>query len=274
MFPRNIINIDGITISYIQKNLAAEKTIFFFHGNCNSADLWVNQFSGAALKDYRLIAFDLPAHGESGIPEDTAKCSLIGLGEIMSKCVIEISEGQPYMLCGLSLGGNIIAEMLATAVNPSALVFIGSNFPGEDIAPTDIISDALVSEVLYTNSAPLENIQLYLQRASIAKNQNNQGLLLESYLKVNPKFREAFPASIARGDYSDEIVLIKNFKKPILAVFGAMDTICSTELMSWISAVVWGETIYIIENAGHLAVLDQPEKVNNLLKEFLQEHYI
>lgn len=274
MFQRDFISLEGVTISYAQKNSTAKRIIFFLHGNCNSADLWINQFSDSSLNDYRLIAFDLPAHGKSDIPQDITKCNLLWFAEIMSKCVIEISKGQPYILCGLSLGGNIIAEMLATAINPLALVLIGSNFVGEGITPSDIISDALVSEVLYTNTASLEDIQLYLQRASIARNQTNQDLLLKNYLQVDSRFREAFPASVARGDYSDEINLIKRFNKPVLLVFGAMDTICSAKLMAQILSVAWRDTIYTIEDAGHLVVLDQPQKFNRLLNVFLEDVYI
>jgi pimeloyl-ACP methyl ester carboxylesterase len=274
MFQRDFLRFEGVTISYVQKNVEAERSIFFFHGNCNSADLWTNQLSNNSLDDYRLIAFDLPAHGKSGIPRDITKCNLLWLAEIMSKCVTELSKDQPYILCGHSLGGNIVAEMLATGISPSGLVLIGSNFVGEGITPSDIISDALVSEVLYTNTASLQDIQIYLKRASIARNQTNQDLLLKNYLQVDSGFREAFPASVARGDYSDEINLIKCFNKPILLVFGGMDTICSKKLMTPILPVARGKTIYTIEDAGHLVVLDQPEKFNALLNEFLNEVYI
>lgn len=274
MFQRDTISLEGITISYVQKNLSAKKIIFFFHGNCNSADLWANQFSSTSLENYRLIAFDLPAHGKSGFPQDITQCNLLWFAEILSKCVVEISDGEPYILCGLSLGGNVIAEMLATNINPSALIFIGSNFVGEGITPIDIISDDLVSSVLYTNTAPLEDIQLYLQRASIASSQINQDLLLKDYLQVDSRFRDAFSASVAKGDYSDEIDLIKNFKKPILLLFGAMDTISSIALIVRISRGAWNKTIYEIEDAGHLVVLDQPEKFNLLLNEFLKAVYI
>lgn len=274
MLQRDFISIDGITISYVQNNSVAKRIIFFFHGNCNSADLWANQFSDTSLEDYRLIAFDLPAHGESGAPQDIAKFNLIWFAEILSKCVNQISEGQPYILCGLSLGGNIIAEMLATKINPSALIFIGSNFVGEGITPIDIISDPQVSAVLYTNTAPLADIQLYLQRASIVRSQINQDLLLRDYLQVDSRYREAFSASVAKGDYSDEINLIKKIKKPILLIFGAMDTISSMGLIVKILPIAWNKTIHKIEDAGHLVVLDQPEKFNLLLNEFLKEVYI
>ena len=274
MIQRDYINLEGVRISYLQKNARAEKIIFFFHGNCNSADLWVNQFSYSALNDYALIAFDLPAHGFSEIPQDVTKCNLLWLAAILSKCILEISAGRRYILCGLSLGGNVIAEMLATNIDPSALIFVGSNFVGDDVTPSDIITDALVNEVLYTNTASLADVQFYMQRASVVKNRNNQTLLLKDYQQVDSRFRDAFPASVARGDYSDEIRLIKNFTRPVLLVFGAMDTICSRKLMAKLTPVAWGNTIHAIEDAGHFVVLDQAEKFNNLLGEFLRDLYI
>lgn len=269
MVDRSFISIDNFSISYLEKNTSAKKLIFFFHGNSNSAELWRYQFSDPLFDDYRLIAFDLPAHGKSILPDDPEKCSLLCFGEIFSKCLDRIAGDLPYILCGLSLGGNVISELLAYKDSALGLILIGANLAGDQVTPEDIISDPLVTEVLFTNLATSVHIKQYLQLASLSG--PDQNWLYENYLSVDSRFRVFFPSSIQAGNYSDEIGLLRQFKRPVLIIFGDKDVVGSVELMKGAATDLWKEKIIMIPDAGHLAVLDQPVVFNRLLSEFLSE---
>ncbi|MES1249810.1 MAG: alpha/beta fold hydrolase, partial [Chitinophaga rupis] len=126
-----ILSVNGIKIAYQEKNAGNPSTVFFIHGNSNSSLLWRKQFEDPILASYRLIAFDLPAHGESTAAPDPDK-DYTGqrLGEIMAGAVSLLSGGHPYLLAGLSLGTNIVAEMLAYKLTPSGIILVSANVMG------------------------------------------------------------------------------------------------------------------------------------------------
>ncbi len=81
------LQIKNQTISYLEKNESKTKTIFFIHGNLGSALSWSNQLNDPLLADYRLVAFVLPAHGNSSAFENEAKYNLLFLAEFMSEAL-------------------------------------------------------------------------------------------------------------------------------------------------------------------------------------------
>src|SRR5688572_27792061 len=62
---KKFISIEGIKLMYLEKNPGVKKTIFFIHGNSGSSQTWSKQLASPLFSDFRLIAFDLPAHGSS-----------------------------------------------------------------------------------------------------------------------------------------------------------------------------------------------------------------
>src|SRR5579863_2300090 len=112
---KKFISIEGIRIAYLEQNSRPEnKTIFFIHGNSVSSRTWRKQLVDPLFSDHRLIAIDLPAHGDSGTAADPAHTySLPMLANLMAKAVRLLANNQPFILAGVSLSTNIVAEMLA-----------------------------------------------------------------------------------------------------------------------------------------------------------------
>ena len=107
MIKKASITVKGIQLSYLVQNETAENTIFFIHGNSISADSWKKQLNSELLRAYRLIALDLPAHGDSDAslhPDEDY--NLPGLAAYIAETVRQLVPKQPYILAGLSLGAN------------------------------------------------------------------------------------------------------------------------------------------------------------------------
>jgi len=58
------VSLSSGRLSWIEKNPEADKTILFIHGNSTSKKIFQKQLT-SSLFDQRLIAVDLPGHGES-----------------------------------------------------------------------------------------------------------------------------------------------------------------------------------------------------------------
>ena len=86
--------VKGIRISYIEQNPDCKNIIFFIHGNSISSTTWMKQLSSELLSKYRLIAIDLPAHGDSeASPEPDNDYTFSGLASIATLLVdYQLSE--------------------------------------------------------------------------------------------------------------------------------------------------------------------------------------
>jgi non-heme chloroperoxidase len=62
--------VNGLTISYDDVNESKEDIIFFIHGNSQSRNIWDVQLHASQFANYRLIAFDLPGHGQSSASDN------------------------------------------------------------------------------------------------------------------------------------------------------------------------------------------------------------
>ena len=83
----------GIRIAYLEKNPEAKNTIFFIHGNSLSANSWTKQFQSELLTSYRLVAFDLPAHGDSDAsPDPDMDYTFAGLASILTDRITHIER--------------------------------------------------------------------------------------------------------------------------------------------------------------------------------------
>lgn len=271
MLLRKKIEIDGCAISYLETDNQSERIIFFFHGNSNSAELWQFQLNNLLWKDYKMIAFDLPGHGKSDSPPSNEDFNVLWMGKVFAQCVNQLAENRPYILCGLSLGGNIISEMFPFGINPQGIILISSNLVGEHVTPYDIISHPLVHEVLFTANPKLEDIKKYFEMTLASSNPTLQENLLLDYLVTNSEFRPSFTQSIIDGHYSDEVALIKEFKSPVLHIYGKKDKVGIIRLMQEPKFKLWKNKIFVIEDASHIVVWDQPEQINALITLFVED---
>lgn len=86
------IEVNQIKVAYIEKNKEARKTIFFIHGNSVSKGSWSKQYDSNLLSAYRLIAIDLPLHGDSEVAADASN---LYLKRTWSNNVILLSSAVP-----------------------------------------------------------------------------------------------------------------------------------------------------------------------------------
>lgn len=271
MLTRNNIQVEGCNLSYLETKGNAKKIIFFLQGNSNSAELWHFQLLNQNWEDHKLIAFDLPGHGKSESPVDSKDFNVLWMGKILAQGIKQLAGEHVYIVCGLSLGSNIISEMLPHEIKPDGIILISSNLVGEHITPYDIISHPLVHEVLFTANPELDAIKKYFEMALVSSNPTLQENLLLDYLVTNSEFRASFVQSIVDEYYSDEITLIKEFKNPVMVIYGKNDKVGILRLMEEANFKLWENKIFVINDAGHIVIWDQPEQVNALLEIFIDD---
>ena len=265
----SFIKLENIKLAYYEINSEAQQTLFFIHGNSVSKRNWRKQYNSKVLGGYRMIAIDLPAHGDSeplGLPE----YSLPLLAKIMCEAVQQLADDKPYILAGISLSTNIVAEMLSYDVQPRGLVLaapcvLGKGHPIEKLAkPYTHVS------VVFTDEPDEHDVYSYCSETSLSTEAADIAIFMEDFKAVKKPFRSALAHSIASSHYSDEIALLKEKNTPLLLVFGKEELVVYTDYLDDAMLPLWNNTIYKMEGASHLVNIDQPVAFNELLSEFAQ----
>lgn len=270
---RHFIIVDSISIAYCEKNATASKTIFFIHGNSGSKNSWRKQFDSGALSAYRLIAFDLPAHGESGVLDEVFY-TLIEIAKLMSKAITMLAGLNPYIISGVSLGTNIVAEMLSFDVHPLGLILAGPCIVGENLGVEKFVKQNIHVGVVFTDMADFEDIKIYATETSLSESIEDMNYFFEDYNAVLSPFRSALGKSIAEKKYVDEIEIINLKNVPCLVVFGKDERVIDCNYLDNTILPLWKNTIFKIAGASHLVNIDQTEKFNQLVSDFSKEIFL
>lgn len=269
---QKFITINELQLAYLEINEDKKPVLFFIHGNSVSSRSWQGQLNSVLLKDYHMIAIDLPAHGDSAVAINPAKdYSLPGLGLIVANAIITLAGLKDYILVGLSLGTNILAEALAFGLQPKGLVIAGSCLIGRGLMPETFIYPGTNVDVVFTEQASENRVKVYAKEVMINSGEQAKTIFLEDYYRVRPPFRSCLADSLQHQRFSDQLQLIKSVNQPALIVFGQDEQIINPDYLDDVPLCTWRDTIFKIPGASHLVHLDQPDAFNELLAAYANE---
>jgi pimeloyl-ACP methyl ester carboxylesterase len=264
------ITINNTNLAFELQNPEAARTLFFIHGNSTSSRTWRYQLNSPMFREYRLIALDLPAHGKSEADPEKAY-SLHALGATMAMAVKDLSDDKPFILIGISLGTNIVAEMLSYQLKPIGIVLASPCVVGKDFTLESMVLPGADTSAIFLDQPLNTTLLKYAQLTSSSTKDDDLALFLEDYHRVKNPFRSILFESIVAGKFSDQIELLRQAGTPLLTLFGKEDHIINPDYLDGAPLQLWKNIIHKIPNASHLVHIDQPELFNDLISNYTQE---
>lgn len=268
---QTFVTTNNLQIACYIANPGQVNTIFFIHGNSSSSRVWRKQIESPSLADYRLITIDLPSHGNSDALPADADSSLPAIATIMAEAVKQLVNDKPFIICGSSLGTNIVAEMLTDNFSLNGLLMAGPCIVGEGFELDKMILPGANVTPVFAENVPAELVNKYAGETSISTDTKDRQIFLEDYHAVKDPFRSALYATIAAGIYSDEIAILQKNNCPICIIFGKDERVVNNYYLDEAPINVWNKIIYKIPQASHLVNIDAPEAFNELLVQFAKE---
>jgi len=236
---------------------AGQKNLFFIHGSGGGHHLWVNQY-GRLHKKFNIVAVNLPGHAPSG-----------GRGENdvrrYSDWIRETLDAVGWkksILVGHSLGAAIaLTSALDYPDKLAGIVCVGGGMK--------MPVNAFFLEFLQSAPAaiPAEIVEL-ITKFSLAK-ENRARLspplqLSIAQAKVDVMYGDLFACN--NLDLTQEA---GDIGIPALIVCGTQDKMTPPELSRALAAAMVDARLVFIEGAGHMVMLEQPEKFNAVLTDFV-----
>jgi pimeloyl-ACP methyl ester carboxylesterase len=100
--------------------------VLLIHGNSLSREVFRKQLGGALSRKYRLVAFDLPGHGDSSDARDNSRTyTRPGLADAAIEA-LDLLGLREVVVVGWSLGGHIALEMASRFSGIRGLLISGS----------------------------------------------------------------------------------------------------------------------------------------------------
>jgi pimeloyl-ACP methyl ester carboxylesterase len=268
-FMDGVIRINQTSLFYTERHPAADTTIFFFHGNSSSRHTWKKIVENNCLQDYRTVAFDLPAHGESGAM--TTPYSLSNIGALMAEAVLKLARGKPLILVGASIGTNIVAEILSHQVQPLGIVLIAPCIVGGHITLDAIAYPGTKVGVCFIDSPEESEIEGMSRQVVNRIDHPMLNEFLHDFKGVKDGFRSGLSRTLTDNEYSDEIELLKKAGIPVSVIAGAAEELIKPDYLDDVGLNLWRNAVCKINNAGHWAHIDAPAYIGSLLNCYIEE---
>jgi len=249
----------------------AKPIILFIHGNSFSLEVFKMQLSSMRLlKNFRLIALDLPGHGKSSFMVTPFNYSLPGFG----KCLIEFInklELSNIFFCGHSLGGHILFEILPELETSKTLGSLTWGTP--PFGKLEDLSQAFYSTevtALLSKETLTENDGQLFAACCHSENYKNKLDFVETILAADPRLRTYLSKSLVELRFSNEIHNINKSNLHIGIINLHDDLFVQSSYFqsnSFLMGISRNRKCQIINvpNAGHSFHLESPEIFEDIL---------
>jgi pimeloyl-ACP methyl ester carboxylesterase len=240
--------------------------LVFLHAFPLSSAMWQAQLDEFS-RNFRVLAPDVRGIGESSRFE--VEMSIELLARDVALWLEEIGIYEPIALCGLSMGGYVALEFARIFPQKLAALILA-----------DTRADADSPEAKTARDEMIEYAKAHDGRAVAQKMLPK--LLGETTLRQNPEIAHKVNQIAApnRGenlaqliaalrDRRDSTDILASISVPTLVIGGAQDVVSPPDVMAQMAAQIPGARGVVIEDAGHLSNLEQPDEFNAALREFL-----
>ena len=118
------------------------------------------------------------------------------------------------------MGTNIVAEILTSAIEPNGLVLAGPCIVREGFGLDKMMLPGADLSVVFAENVPEEAVIKYASETSLSEYKKDLDCFLKDYHSVQGTFRSSLLATIAAGNYCDEVAIIQQLKYPVCIIFG------------------------------------------------------
>lgn len=247
------VTIESAQCFYRMRQNNASPALMLLHGSGGTSSVWDNQFEKLDCGGM-LIAPDLPGHGESGgDPLHNAGDYVLWLDALISKLKIE-----HCFVAGHSLGGAIAQEFarrFPEKVRGLILIGCGTRFTITPHYLETVKNDFLSAVTASCRSAFAQaNISRFYEWGFALLKDNGSEILYHD---------------IVACMQFDSRPWIASLKTPVCILCGSEDKITPADCSEELARMIPHAELNIIPGAGHMVMLEEPEKFNDAMIVFI-----
>lgn len=241
---------------------AGAPSIVWLHGGGMGGWMWDRQIS--LFKDYHCLVPDLPGHGNSR----EAKFTMKGAAESVARLIREKARGGRAHVIGLSLGAQVLVELLGES---------------PEVVDHAVINSALVRQLTYSKLMLNPVIIKLILKTSLplAKNRTFARVQAGSYHLPEDMF-ETYYAETSQNTESEMVDVFREnaiftipvglckAKVPTLVVIGSKESILVDSAKDLVGTVP-GARAFMVKNVGHTFVFENPGLYAHMIRSWISD---
>ncbi len=241
--------------------------VLFLHAFPLNRQMWQAELT-ALLADerYRLVALDWRGFGESDIttPVSTMELFADDVAGLMDALGI-----QRAVLCGLSMGGYAAFAFLRKYPQRVSGLILADTRPGAD-SPEAQANRENVARIAETQgTGAIADLQVPRILSEYTRQHHPEVELRVRQMIDAATAQGIAAASRGMGQRADSTDLLAGITCPTLIVVGEQDVLTPPIVVQEYAAQIPGAQCVVIQHAGHLANLEQPEAFLQVVRGFL-----
>ena len=254
------------------RSIGEGPVVVLIHGVPFDGKLWSNQFH--FFPGFKLIIPDLPGSGGSEMIDDM---SMEGMAECVKEIIVHetaslfFKSGQPHsvIVIGHSMGGYItlaLAEKYPELVNGFGLFHSSAYADSDERKAGRKKTIQLIQEKGVEEFAKTSIPNLY---SPLTKEQNPA--LIEQQLEIARNFSAESIVSyqLAMMHRKDRTEVLRKATVPIFFALGRFDAVIPLKDGLEQGSLADLSYFHILENAGHVGMLEEPSETNTILLNYL-----
>ncbi|WP_300570395.1 alpha/beta hydrolase [Flavobacterium sp.] len=239
--------------------------IIFLHGYPFDKTMWLGQLDFLKLS-YRLIACDIRGFGESKDEESALSIDMFGDDLIQFMDQLNIDKA---VVCGLSMGGFIALNAHQKFPNRFESLILCDTQCIADTAEGKAKRYATIDEIIENGVTSFNEgfIKKVFHKDSLTEKKE----LVEQLRGVVFSNSEQIiiHGLVALAERSESCSTLSEITVPTLIICGREDIVTPLSESEFMNANIKGSILKVIDKAGHVSNLEQPEVFNIHLSEFL-----
>ena len=260
------VNADDLLLNVVDQGQGLP--ILFVHGFPLDHTMWQAQIDELS-KTCRVIAPDLRGFGNSGVTEGTVSMDMFA--DDIALLLDALQVRNPVCFCGLSMGGYIAwAFVRRHAARLNSLILCDTRASADT---ADAVEGRLKMAAEVLEHGPEVVVTAMRPKLFAPSTADTRTDLVD---RVCDMIRTSNPQGVAaalRGmaGRPDSNSLLSRIPVPTLLVVGEHDQISTVDEMRGIAQRIQGAQLAVVPNAGHMAPMENPQTVNEVINRFLAE---
>lgn len=245
------IDVNGTTLAYNVQG--AGRPIVLVHGFPLDSRIWVAT-AAILARSMRVFCLDLRGFGESA-PVDSF--SMRDLANDVAEAAEKLKIA-PCPMAGLSMGGYVLQTLAKYRPEAISHLILVDTKAEADSAEGRAKREAMARDALQKGTKAVADA-MAPNMLGAAPDPAVVGELRTIMESQRPETLAA--ASLAMRDREDFTPFLPTLRIPLRLIYGTQDTISPLSIGQAIQQRVPGSQLFPIDNAGHLAPMEQPEAV-------------
>src|SRR5262249_33660210 len=227
-----------------------------------------NQVQGQIVKDHRVIAFDLPGHGQSSnAPGPYRSYTRSGLADAAVEVLDELGVTEAIVF-GWSLGGHIGIEMIPRFPGMRGLMICGAPPVGRN-QMSQGFKGSLQKGAASKQDISEAEIETLVERIF---GDSSKPFLREAVARADGRFRKRLFEAAHAGEGIDQRLIVESSPIPLAVVNGAADRLVNLDYFDTVAySNLWEGCCHRLGGLGHAPFWEAPGEFDPVLERFLND---